>query len=195
MRVCGHLKDSMAYRCLVTQEDTPLYDKLKALAATGALTLSPVTAAALSGAFLPGLLPSTWAGQAKIRCACFPHLFSSLWSLITAHDLARDFAYGVSRDGTISDLCAVAWRSLTARTYTWTGQSGRSRLHFWAASCTQAVGAGAAGSLALMGSPAWPSCSKSGLCLRRCQVWTGCTSGRSSPARAATSVHPVAHPR
>jgi len=49
------------------QEETTLYDKLKAVAATGILNLSPVTAAALSGAFLPGMLPSDWAGQDKIR--------------------------------------------------------------------------------------------------------------------------------
>ncbi len=55
------------------QEDTPLYSKLKALAETGDLTLSLVTAAALSGAFLPGLLPSAWAGQARIGYACCLH--------------------------------------------------------------------------------------------------------------------------
>ena len=65
------------YRCFFAQEDTPLYIKLKAVAGTGALTLSPVTAAALSGAFLPGLLPSAWAGQAKIRRASCSHCSSS----------------------------------------------------------------------------------------------------------------------
>ncbi len=46
-----------------------MYSKLRAVAASGVFTLSPVTAAALSGAFLPGLLPTAWAGQAKIRSA------------------------------------------------------------------------------------------------------------------------------
>ena len=51
------------------QEDMPLYSKLKAVSASGVFTLSTVTAAALSGAFLPDLLPTAWAGQAKIRSA------------------------------------------------------------------------------------------------------------------------------
>ena len=59
----------MIHAGLYLQEDIPLYSKLKAIAASGVFTLSPMTAAALSGAFLPGLLPTAWAGQAKIRSA------------------------------------------------------------------------------------------------------------------------------
>ena len=62
-------KCSRAHRSLLVQEDSALYNKLKTIAETGSLNLSLVTAAALSGAFLPGLLPSEWAGQDKIRCA------------------------------------------------------------------------------------------------------------------------------
>lgn len=58
----------MTYGGFYLQEDMPLYSKLKAVAASGVFTLSPVTAAALSGSsHLPGLLPTAWAGQAKIR--------------------------------------------------------------------------------------------------------------------------------
>ena len=62
------------------QEESTLHSKLKAISTTGTFTLSPVTAAALSGAFLPGLLPQAWAGQSKIRyvspnqaCICVSH--------------------------------------------------------------------------------------------------------------------------
>ena len=49
------------------QEESTLYSRLKAISSNGTFTLSLVTAAALSGAFLPGLLPQAWAGQSKIR--------------------------------------------------------------------------------------------------------------------------------
>ena len=49
------------------QEESTLYSKLRAISNSGTFTLSPVTAAALSGAFLPGLLPQAWAGQSRIR--------------------------------------------------------------------------------------------------------------------------------
>ena len=76
----------------VAQEDTPLYTKLKAVASAGTLTLSPVTAAALSGAFLPGLLPSAWAGQAKIRCTSCLCQQRLLWSSIMPY-LATSFIH------------------------------------------------------------------------------------------------------
>ena len=49
------------------QEESTLHSKLRAISNSGTFTLSPVTAAALSGAFLPGLLPQAWAGQSRIR--------------------------------------------------------------------------------------------------------------------------------
>lgn len=73
-RGCAHriyiveTRAGQALRWDCEQEESTLYSKLRAISATGTFTLSPVTAAALSGAFLPGLLPQAWAGQSKIRC-------------------------------------------------------------------------------------------------------------------------------
>lgn len=68
---------------LLVQKDSPLYAKLKEVAASYTFTLSLVTAAALSGAFLPVLLPHAWAGHSQIRSAIL------LLSPLTVHPLTN----------------------------------------------------------------------------------------------------------
>lgn len=73
---------------VLLQVGSALGDRLAACAATGALNLSSLSAAAMAGAFLPSLLPADWRGQRTatwasdqedVQPACTAEWLQRLW--------------------------------------------------------------------------------------------------------------------